>query len=183
MPSKPSPRLQTDARPHHGAAKGGVPRPTVSGVASAGATVLLLSVATLFLVIPSVFYLGPIPGDADGVTLCVPAWGPLLRVRDGLSPDQEELAFIHEGAHARQCRQLGAFWYARQVSNLQGRLALEARALCAEAQVLAIRGADPERLVRRAVEALAMDYLGEGRVPRADIVSEVRLACGGLSGA
>jgi hypothetical protein len=156
----------------------GLVRPTVSGVATAGATVLVLGFATLLLVVPSVFYLTPMPEDADGVTLCLPGVGPVLRVREGLPPDQEELAFIHEGVHAEQCRTYGALWYARQASSPRGRLTLEAPALCAEVAVLAGRGGDEERLIDSAVAALVTDYLEDDPVPGWEVIAAMQRTCG-----
>lgn len=151
--------------------------PTVTGVATAGATLVLLGLTSLFLVVPSVFYLAPLPDNADGVTICVPGLGPLQRVREGLSGDQEELAFIHEGVHAEQCKTHGALWYARQTITARGRLMLEAQALCAEAALRSRRGADGQRLMDGTVAGLVSDYLEEGEVPGWEIAAAVNGAC------
>jgi hypothetical protein len=141
-----------------------------------------LSVVTILGIIPGVFYLGPMPAEADAVTLCVPGLGPLQRVRDGLSPEQAELALVHEDIHASQCRAHGAVWFARQTSSPRGRLALEVQALCAEATLLSRRGGDGERLVSRTVEALVSDYFHDGSLDRGEIGVAVAAACGPVLG-
>ncbi len=153
-------------------------RPTVVGVATAGASLLVWIFASILLVIPSVFYVIPLPEEADGLTLCLPGLGPLQRVREGLPPAQEELAYIHEGVHAEQCRANGALWYARRTLSPQGRLTLEAQALCQEVSVLSRRGGDPGRLVDAAVAALVSDYFEEGRVSGWEAAAAVEQACG-----
>ena len=143
---------------------------------------VLLALVTILGIIPGVFYVGPMPADADAVTLCVPGLGPLQRVRDGLSHEQAELALVHEDVHASQCRAHGALWFARQTSSTQGRLAMEVQALCAEASLLSRRGDDGERLVSRTVEALVSDYFPDGSVDRGEIAVAVAAACGPLLG-
>jgi hypothetical protein len=64
------------------------------------------------------------------------------------------------------------------VTTPQGRLTLEAQALCAEAAVLSIRGADRERLSDQAVEALASEYFSDSDLGRREIVDAVDSACG-----
>lgn len=152
--------------------------PTVRGVATAAVAVALLSAGSLLLLVPAVFFLIPIPHEADAVTLCLPGVGPLQRFRDGLEGQHEELVFIHERVHAEQCRAFGPARYARQVVTQSGRLALEAPALCAEVAVLARRGEDHARLVDRTVEALMSGYLEQGRLPRREISAAVDRACG-----
>lgn len=157
-------------------------RPTVSGIVTAGACILLLTTISVLLLIPSVFYLIPIPHEADALTLCLPGIGPVQRFKDGLHPTQEELTFIHEAAHARQCRALGAAWYARQAVTPRGRLVLEVRALCAEAAVLAGRGADRSRLRDWTLEALRSEYFDDGAVSAQDIAAAVDDKCFGAMG-
>jgi hypothetical protein len=117
------------------------------------------------------------PADADGVTICLPGVGPLQRVREGLPGEQEELAFIHEGIHADQCRASGALWYARQAVSPLGRLELEAQALCGEAAVLSRRGGDVDRLVDWTLTRLVTDYFEDGAVPGWAIADAVDRAC------
>ena len=151
--------------------------PTISGMVTAGATVILLGVTTLVLLIPSVFYLMPIPRGAEALTLCLPGVGPLQRFQEALHPTQEELTFIHEAAHAEQCRSLGAARYARQ-----GRLKLETQALCAETAILVHRGADRERLREWTIEALREEYFDDGSVTEQEISTAVDQSCGASLG-
>lgn len=153
-------------------------RPTASGMVTAGATILLLSVASVGLLIPSVFYLMPIPQGAEALTLCLPGIGPVQRFQEGLHPTQEELTFIHEAAHAAQCRSLGAAEYARQALTPQGRLRLESQALCAETAILASRGADGERLREWTIQALEEEYFSDGSVTQNEISEAVDRSCG-----
>ena len=88
------------------------------------------------------------------------------------------MAYIHEGVHAAQCRMFGATWYARQATTPGGRLSLEARALCAEADVLALRGGDRERLRDWIIVTLESDYFDDPQIPRSEIVAAVDGACG-----
>ncbi len=153
-------------------------RPTLSGVVSAGFTVVMLAVASVLLVIPAVFRVLPMPPEADALTLCLPGIGPLHRFADDLSGMQEELTYVHESVHARQCRSFGATWFARMAATPQGRLQMEVQALCAEADVLRQRGADPVRLVDDTVETLALGYFLGGKVPRTEIAEAVDVTCG-----
>ena len=152
--------------------------PTISGMVTAGATVVLLAAVSLVLLIPSVFYLMPIPKGAEALTLCLPGVGPLQRFQDALHPSQEELTFVHEAAHAEQCRSLGAVRYARQAVTAQGRLRLETQALCAETAVLARRGADGGRLRAWTVETLRDEYFEDGSVTEQEISEAVDQRCG-----
>lgn len=160
----------------------GTTSPTVSGVVTAATTVALLAFGSLVFLIPAVFFLIPMPREADAVTLCLPGVGPLQRFRDGLRDEHEELAFIHENVHAAQCRAFGAVWYARQAVTPAGRLALEAPALCGEVAVLSRRGEDHARLRDRTVEMLMSGYLDRAGVPRREISAAVDRACGGSMG-
>jgi hypothetical protein len=153
-------------------------RPTVSGMVTAGASLLALAVASVFILIPTVFYTIPISPEASAVTLCLPGIGPLQRFSEDLRGEQEERTYIHEGVHADQCRRFGATWYTRQAATPQGRLPLEAQALCAEVAVLSRRGADRQRLLDWAVETLVTEYFEDGSVPRLDITAAVEGACG-----
>lgn len=154
-----------------------IARPTVSGMVTAGASLMLLAVASLVLLIPTVFYVIPLSSGAAAVTLCLPGIGPLQRFGDDLRGEEEERTYIHEGMHADQCRRYGATWYARQIASPEGRLTLEAQALCAEVAVFSRRGSDPQRLLDWAVETLATEYFGDGSVPLEDIVVAVKGAC------
>jgi hypothetical protein len=147
---------------------------------TAGATVILLAVASLVLLIPSVFYLMPIPRGAEALTLCLPGVGPLQRFQESLHPTQEELTFIHEAAHAEQCRSLGAAEYARLAVTAQGRLRLESQALCAETAILVRRGADGKRLRAWTIETLRSEYFDDGSVTGYDISRAVDQSCRGL---
>ena len=152
-------------------------RPTVSGMVTAGVSLMLLATASVLLLVPTVFYLVPIPPEAAAVTLCLPGIGPLQRFRDDLPREQEERMYIHEGVHADQCQRFGATWYARRVATPEGRLTLEAQALCAEVEVLSRRGSDRQGLRDRTVEILATEYFEDGSVPRRDIALAVDGAC------
>ncbi len=153
-------------------------RPTVSGMVTAGVSLILLAAVSVLLLVPMVFYLVPIPPEAAAVTLCLPGIGPLQRFGDDLPREQEERMYIHEGVHADQCQRFGATWYARRVATPEGRLTLEAQALCAEVAMLSRRGSDPQGLRDRTVEILATEYFEDGSVPRSDIAAAVDGACG-----
>ncbi len=157
-------------------------RPTVSGMVTAGVSLMLLAVASVLLLIPTVFYVTPISPGADAATLCLPGIGPLQRFRDDLRGDEEERTHIHERAHADQCRSFGATRYAQLAATPEGRLTLEAQALCAEVAVLSRRGADLKRLLDWTVETLVTEYFEGGLVPRRDIVVAVGGACGEVMG-
>jgi hypothetical protein len=157
-------------------------RPTASGLAAAAASLFLLAALSVLLLVPTVFFLVPLSPEADAVTLCLPGIGPLQQFRDDLEGQQEEVVHIHERVHAQQCRMFGATWYALQTATPGGRLTLEVQALCAEAVVLAGRGASRERLLDRTVETLASGYFRDGAVAHRDISAAVDGACGGLLG-
>jgi hypothetical protein len=140
--------------------------------------VILLAAASLVLLIPSVFYVMPIPEGAEALTLCLPGVGPLQRFDEELHPSQEELTFIHEAAHADQCDLLGATEFARQAVTPRGRLRLETQALCAESAVLMRRGADPERLRDWTVQRLRDEYFDDGSVTASEISRAVDESCG-----
>ena len=156
-------------------------RPTVSGMVTAGASVMVLAAVTVLLLVPTVFYVIPISPDAAAATLCLPGIGPIQRFRDDLHGEQEERTYIHEGVHADQCRRFGVTLYNRRTATPEGRLPLEAEALCAEVAVLSRRGADPQRLVDWTVESLATEYFDDGSVSRRDIASAVDGACGSVT--
>ncbi len=82
--------------------------------------------------------------------------------------------------HADQCRRFGAAWYALSMTSAQGRLTLEAPALCAEVAMLTRRGGDTQRLLDWTVETLATEYFDDGSVTLEDIVVAVRGACAGV---
>lgn len=145
------------------------------------AAVLLLATSVL-VVIPAVFSLVPIPPEADGLTLCIPGIGPLQRFDDDLAGEREELAYIHEGVHAEQCRSWGALWFVGRLTTPRGRLALEAEAFCGEAAVLTLRGADRDHLIDRTIDVLAGEYFPEGEPGRGEIARAVEAACGGRRG-
>jgi len=109
-------------------------------------------------IVPLAFFLIPVPADADGVTICLPALGPLRQYSDDLSPGDRAAVRVHEAVHADQCRELGAVEYARTYLDAEGRLGLEAEAYCAEVAVLGLRGEDPVRVVDRTVETLFTEY-------------------------
>lgn len=156
--------------------------PTMTGMARAAATLVLLTAGSLLLLIPAVFFVIPMPAEADALTLCLPGVGPLQRFRDGLDGERLELVFIHERVHAEQCRTFGPTWYARRMISPSGRLALEAQALCAEVALLSGRGADRVRLTDRTVEMLVSGYVERGSVPRGQISASVDRACGASMG-
>lgn len=153
-------------------------RPALRRMVTAGAGLLVTAVASVLLLVPAVFYLLPIPPEADAATLCLPGIGPLQRFRDDLRAEQEEQTYIHEGVHAEQCRTLGATSYARRAATAAGRLTLETEALCAEVAFLTRRGGDRERLLAWTVETLETEYFEGASLRRRDIVAEVDRACG-----
>ena len=153
--------------------------PTASGVAEAAATLSALAAMSLVVLVPAIFFLLPVSPKADGVTLCVPGIGPLQQFRDDLDEKQEEVVFIHEGAHAEQCRWLGAARYAKLYGSASGRLELEAEAFCAEVEVLSSRGAVRTRLMDQPVETLMTSYFDEGQMTRSEVSTAVDLACRG----
>lgn len=153
-------------------------RPTLRRVLTTGAGLLLTGAASVLLLVPAVFYLLPIPSEADAATLCLPGIGPLQRFREDLRPELEEQTYIHEGVHAVQCRTLGATAYARRAATPEGRLTLEAEALCAEVAVLWKRGGDRQRLLDWVVETLQTEYFEGGSVAGRDIAAAVDRVCG-----
>lgn len=161
--------------------EGGPPRscvgPTLRRMATAGAGLLATAVGSVLLLVPAVFYLLPIPAEADAATLCLPGIGPLQRFRDDLRAEQEEQTYIHEGVHAAQCRTLGATSYAKRAATPAGRLTLETEALCAEVAFLVKRGGDRERLLAWTVETLETEYFEGASLRRRDIVAAVDKAC------
>ena len=178
MPLIPAPNGNTaDTVGEEGPERTRLARPTVSGMVTAGVSLMLLAAVSVLLLVPTVFYLVPIPPEAAAVTLCLPGIGPLQRFREDLPREQEERMYIHEGVHADQCQRFGATWYARRASTPQGRLTLEAQALCAEVEVLSRRGSDRQGLRDRTVEILATEYFEDGSVPRRDIALAVDGAC------
>jgi hypothetical protein len=172
----------TEARkaPKDGPGRTRFEKPTVSGVVTAGVAILLTAAISVFFLVPSVFYIVPLPAEADAATLCLPGVGPLQRFRDDLRADDEERAHIHEDVHADQCREFGAAWYALRMTTAQGRLTLEAPALCAEVALLTRRRAEPQRLLDWTVETLATEYFEDGSVALQDIVVAVKGACAGV---
>ncbi len=152
--------------------------PTVSGLMTAAATVAAIAAMSLLVLIPAVFFMLPFSPRADAVTLCLPGIGPLQQFREGLEGEQEEVVYIHESAHAEQCRWLGASRYAKLYGTPLGRLELEAEAYCAEVEVLSLRGAVRERLLDRTVETLMTSYFADGQMSRSDVWAAVDLACG-----
>ena len=149
----------------------------MSGLIAAAATVSLLGVLSLFVLIPTVFFVLPISARADAVTLCLPGIGPLQQFSEDIEGEYEEVVYIHERVHAEQCRTLGAARYASTYGTLEGRLALEAEALCEEVEVLSLRGADRERLVYWTVETLLTHYFDEGQIPRSEVWAAVDRVC------
>lgn len=181
----PSKRTAVDGRgegPGAGPGATSPVSPTVGGMVTAAMTLGLLIAGSLLLLIPAVFFLIPMPHEADAVTLCLPGVGPLQRFRDDLEGEHEELVFIHEQVHAAQCRAFGPVWYGRQALSPAGKLALEAPALCQEVAVLSRRGEDPDRLRERTVEILASGYLHRSGVSRREISAAVDRACGSSVG-
>ncbi len=156
-------------------------RPTVSGMVTAGASLMLLAAASVLLLVPTVFYVIPISSETAAITLCLPGIGPLQRFRDDLPREQEESMYIHERVHADQCQRFGATWYAQQAATPEGRLTMEVQAFCAEVAVLSRRGADRQGLLDWTVETLATEYFEDGSVPRRDIAVAVEGACRGVS--
>jgi hypothetical protein len=150
----------------------------LSAVTRFSVTAAFLVIITFLLVIPVVFSIVPISAEAEAVTLCLPGIGPVQRFTEDLSGQQEERVYLHEGVHAEQCRELGATWFARKVTNPQGRLAMEVQALCAEANMRALRGADRQREVDLAIEILATEYFSEGDVGLQEITVAVERSCG-----
>ncbi|NNF13765.1 MAG: hypothetical protein HKN72_11105 [Gemmatimonadetes bacterium] len=157
-------------------------RPTLHGTAKAGVIVALAIVSTVVLVIPAVFAVTPIAPEAEAITLCLPGIGPIQRFTDDLQGEREERAYIHESVHAQQCRSFGATWFNQRISRPEGRLTLEAQALCAEAAMLTIRGADRARVSEQVVEALASEYFSESDLRRGAIIAEVDGACRAMMG-
>jgi hypothetical protein len=151
--------------------------PRLKRVATAGAGLLVTAVASVLLLVPAVFYVLPIPPEADAATLCLPGIGPLQRFREDLRAEQEEQTYIHESVHAAQCRTLGATAYARRAATRGGRLTLETEALCAEVAFLTKRGGDRERLLAWTVETLETEYFEGASLRRRDIVAAVDKAC------
>jgi len=164
----------TDAGPPH---RSWLARPALKRIVTAGVGLFMTAVASVLLLVPAVFYLLPIPQEADAATLCLPGIGPLQRFREDLRAEQEEQTYIHESVHAAQCRSLGATSYARRAATPAGRLILETEALCAEVAFLTKRGGDRERLLAWTVETLETEYFDGASLRRRDIVAAVEKAC------
>jgi len=154
----------------------------IAAILTAVASLILMVVVSVLIVVPAALYVLPFSPQGGSATLCLPGIGPLQRFGSGARAGQDAQAGIHEGVHARQCRRFGASSYAQQVATPQGRLALEAEALCEEAAVLSRRGADRERLLDLTVETLATEYFRDGSVARREIALAVDTACGGIIG-
>jgi len=133
-------------------------------------------------IVPLAFFLIPVPADADGVTICLPALGPLRQYSDDLSPGDRAAVRVHEAVHADQCRELGAVEYARTYLDAEGRLGLEAEAYCAEVAVLGLRGEDPVRVVDRTVETLFTEYRHDPGLRRVDVARIVETRCAPVDG-
>lgn len=153
-----------------------------AAILTAVASLILMVVVSVLIVVPAALYVLPFSPEAGSATLCLPGIGPLQRFGSGTRGGRDAQASIHEGVHAGQCRRFGASAYAQRVSTPEGRLALEAEALCAEAAVLSRRGADRQRLLDLTVETLATDYFRDGSVARREIALAVDTACSGIIG-
>ena len=77
----------------------------------------------------------PVPRMEEGVTLCYPVIGPVQRFNRDLSGSALARTQAHESAHATQCRRDGAFRHFVRGAFPSQRLAAEAEAYCAEANV------------------------------------------------
>lgn len=143
---------------------------------------IVASVLLSIPIVPLAFFLIPVPADADGVTICLPALGPLRQYSDDLSPEERAAVRVHEAVHADQCRELGALEYARTYLDAEGRLGLEAEAFCAEVAVLGLRGDDPVRIVDRTVETLFTEYRHDPAVERGDVARIVEARCAPVDG-
>lgn len=155
----------------------------VRAILTAVASLVLMVVVSVLIVVPAALYVLPISPTTGSATLCLPGIGPLQRFQNSLRGGQDEQANIHEGVHAGQCRRFGASLYAQRVATPEGRLALEAEALCAEAAVLSRRGADRQSLFDLTVETLAVQYFSDGSVARREIALAVDQACSQVIGA
>lgn len=150
-------------------------------MAGLGVAAVLVAAMSCLFIVPVVFSFVPISAGQDALTLCLPGIGPLQRFAEDLRGEHEELVYIHEDAHAKQCRRMGASGFARSVTSTRGRLAMEAQALCAEAAMLSVRGVGRERLFEHTVEVLATEYFADGEIGRHEIAAAVGGACGVVS--
>jgi hypothetical protein len=154
----------------------------IRAILTAVASLILMAVVSVLIVVPAALYVLPFSPEAGSATLCLPGIGPLQRFGSGMRSGRDPQASIHEGVHAGQCRRFGASSYAQRVASPEGRLALEAEALCAEAAALSRRGGDRQRLLDLTVETLATEYFRDGSVPRREITVAVDAACGAVIG-
>lgn len=155
--------------------KTGRTRPVRPLLAFVRLTVLAVIVAAI--VVPVGFLILPIPARADGVTICLPAIGPLQQISDDLSPHLTELVELHEDVHAEQCRRLGAAKFASMYWSAPGRIALEAEAHCAELPLLEARGFTQLFVFERTVDVLNDGYRNDGLVPRREVARIVSQYC------
>jgi hypothetical protein len=82
----------------------------------------------------------PFPQREEGVTLCYPVVGPVQRFNSDLSGAALARTRAHEDAHAAQCRQDGAVLHFVRGAFPSNRLAAEAEAYCAEANLSVSKG-------------------------------------------
>jgi hypothetical protein len=139
------------------------------------------------LLIPALFVVSvaaaraPLPAGLDGMTLCLPLVGPITRIDSTLSGRAQQLALIHERAHAAQCRDLGAF--RSYLTSIDGdrRLRAEADAFCAEAHWDMAHGYPREVVLARIADELETAYRWTAARSRGEIVAILGAACPPLS--
>ena len=131
-------------------------------------------VVCLFL---TAFRVVPLPAGMDAITMCFPITGPVQRFSREIEPERRELVQVHEGAHAAQCKRLGALAYLTSSRSARGRLELEAEAFCAELRVHAGHNINTEQMSRDMAHALFTGYRNEQRVSENEIQGMLQKTC------
>lgn len=98
------------------------------------------------------------PRGSDALTLCYPMLGAVTRFDPSLADSVRRRVDAHEAVHRADCDRLGAIRHYLAIAGREGRLAIEARAGCAEARVQIGAGAHPYLEVERMVDELHYGY-------------------------
>lgn len=123
----------------------------------------------------------PLPRGLDGMTLCLPFVGPVTRIDSTLEGRAQQLALIHERAHAAQCRERGAIRTYASSLTTDGKLRAEAHAFCAEAHWDMAAGLPREIVLTRITDELETAYRWAASRSRGEIVAALGAACPPLS--
>ncbi|MCC7134459.1 MAG: hypothetical protein IT352_17510 [Gemmatimonadales bacterium] len=112
------------------------------------------------------------PRGSDALTLCYPLLRAVTRFDPSLADSVRRRVDAHEAVHRADCDRLGSIRHYLAIANRDGRLAVEARAGCAEARLQIGAGAHPYLEVERMVDELHYGYgwfreLDEGSIREA----------------